>query len=633
MSHKPELEIEIGTPGGTSRRYQLVGSFLVIGRDSCCHIRVDDPRMALQHAMIICDGDGVPWLQDLGSKDGCRVNGNRCSSCALSVGDVIQVLDHRLQLRSVQSNDADAIYPVVFADQLTEPSPEGADKLTAVSLDSNHFEQASSDKRRLSWLQRIAVALCTATDEEALQAAILDAVLGSVACQRCVLALLNADTGRIEPVVWRQRDHGDWDAESCVALSATVLALVVKGQTVLVDDVEMQSNLREAESLRKQAVRSVLCVPIRIDGKTIGVVYADDAQHPNAFNANDASYLTTLAQFAGIGLRNVDSMARSEKMATELRSEIGDLYQPIFVSPLMQQLYDRLPRIADSDAHVLISGETGVGKEVLARSVHALSKRSTRAFVVMNCASTPADLMESQLFGHVRGAFTGAVRDRTGKFKQADGGTLFLDEIGDMPLVAQAKLLRAVQFGELERLGDDRITQFSIRVIAATNRDLRSEVTAGRFREDLLYRLSVVPLVIPPLKERPEDIPVLTGFFLHQLRRRHGTRILKLSSTAMRVLSKHTWPGNIRELENAIEHATIVANTQTIRPTDLPDSVRKSDGLLSKEIRTLEETEKEYIQHVLDLTSWNVKRTAELLEIPRRTLHERLNKFGLQRPS
>ena len=248
----------------------------------------------------------------------------------------------------------------------------------------------------------------------------------------------------------------------------------------------------------------------------------------------------------------------------------GHTYHGILArSPAMQQIFRLVELLRGNDAAVLIGGESGTGKELVARAIHETSHRSERPFVAVNCAAIPAQLMESELFGHVRGAFTGAVRDRVGRFEAADGGTLFLDEVGDLPLELQGKLLRAIQQRAFERVGENRTRTVDVRVIAATNKDLGRAVAEGRFRDDLYYRLRVIPLTVPPLRHRREDIPLLLQHFLGRIGQRHG-RALRLSPGASRVLLAYGWPGNVRELENVMEYAITVCEGQTIHVGDLP---------------------------------------------------------------
>lgn len=297
-------------------------------------------------------------------------------------------------------------------------------------------------------------------------------------------------------------------------------------------------------------------------------------------------------------------------------------------SPLMTRIFSLVHNLQSSDATILITGESGTGKELLARAIHGNSGRRRGKFVAVNCAALPGELLESELFGHVRGAFTGAVRDRVGRFELAAGGTLFLDEVGDVPLHLQVKLLRVLQERTFERVGESHTRSADVRVIAATNADLRRAIVEGRFREDLYYRLRVVPVDIPPLRSRREDIEPLAQHILARVSARHG-REVRLSPDAMRALLHYRWPGNVRELENAIEYAVTVVKGQTIHEDDLPIEVvaSKSDRDVTSE--SIAEPEVSSIRSALEASRWNRERAAKTLGISRTTLWRKMRELRL----
>lgn len=306
----------------------------------------------------------------------------------------------------------------------------------------------------------------------------------------------------------------------------------------------------------------------------------------------------------------------------------------------MIALYKEIARVAPTRSTVLIIGESGVGKELVARAIHRHSTRADGPFTPVNCGALPENLLESELFGHVKGAFTGAVADRKGLWEEADKGTLFLDEIGDIPLAMQVKLLRALQEGEVRPVGGSRARQVDARVIAATNRNLEADVAAGRFREDLYYRLSTVMLRVPPLRQRREDLPLLVEVFLQRAAKAHG-RSLWLDPAALAVLTAYDFPGNIRELQAAVEYAALYARGGVIRPEDLPLKLQTpgarsgatptSDAAPSvfADLPTLDELERRYLVHVLEAVKGNRTRAAEIMGIDRRTLYRMAERFGL----
>jgi DNA-binding NtrC family response regulator len=334
----------------------------------------------------------------------------------------------------------------------------------------------------------------------------------------------------------------------------------------------------------------------------------------------------------------LERRAMSREVAT-LRAQRWDL---IGQSPVMQELARQIAKVAPTKGRVLIVGESGTGKELLARAIHDASAQAAGPFVKVNCAAIPPELIESELFGHERGAFTGAVGKRRGLFEAADGGTLFLDEIGDMSLDAQAKVLRVLQTGELTRVGGERAIRVDCRVIAATNKELEREVGAGRFREDLFFRLNVVPLRSPPLRERIEDVPLLAAAFVEQCCRENGFRPKRLAPAVVARLQAHRWPGNVRELRNVIERLVIMSDDE-IAERDLPPTwlgprpaqppadsdLRRYAGLGLREFR--DRIERDFLIMKLDELEWNISRTAQVLGIERTNLHKRLRALGIER--
>jgi DNA-binding NtrC family response regulator len=336
-------------------------------------------------------------------------------------------------------------------------------------------------------------------------------------------------------------------------------------------------------------------------------------------------------------LQKALKLRKLERECVELRAEVTDRYRfesMIGCSEKIREVIEMAGRVAASDASVLITGETGTGKELLARGIHYNSRRAEGPFVAVNCAAIPENLIESELFGHVRGSFTGAVKDREGKFEQANGGTLFLDEISELRVDLQAKILRALQEREVDRVGGSKPIPVDVRIIAATNREIEQSVKEGTFREDLYYRLSVITLNMPPLRERRDDIPLLVNYFLSKFNRE---REVSMDADALTVLVSYGWPGNVRELENVIERASVLRRGDVITKTELPDKLtREKRGVedvilnLPDEGISLEDLEKSLIVKALDKYKGNQTRAAEYLHITRPTLIYRMEKYGLK---
>jgi DNA-binding NtrC family response regulator len=322
----------------------------------------------------------------------------------------------------------------------------------------------------------------------------------------------------------------------------------------------------------------------------------------------------------------------------QLQNELKEKYRfenIIGNSKEMLDVLGMVSKIAKTESTVLVSGDSGTGKELIAKAIHLNSRRKNRSFITINCGAIPENLQESELFGHVRGSFTGAIRDKRGLFQEADGGTLFLDEIGETALSTQVKLLRFLQDGEIRRVGDIDPINVDVRLIAATNKELPKLIEAGRFREDLFYRLNVIPIHLPPLRTRKDDIALLVTHFLKKYSEKEKKSITSVSQEAMKVFTGYHWPGNVRELENVIERAVILTNHNSILPEDLPQTLRDShkrgpDLPDILEEQTLEEVEKHYILKTLDKYQWNQKQAADTLGISTTTLWRKLKTYGIE---
>ncbi len=331
-------------------------------------------------------------------------------------------------------------------------------------------------------------------------------------------------------------------------------------------------------------------------------------------------------QFSGLAEEN-------RRLKSEL-SDKADFRTIVGTSKEMEKVFEVIRKVADTEAAVLITGESGTGKELVARSIHANSSRREAPFVAINCAAIPRDLLESELFGHVKGAFTGAIRDKTGKFQLAEGGTLFLDEVGDLPVELQPKLLRALQEKEVEPVGGTKVQKLDVRIVSATNLDIDKAISDGSFREDLYYRLSVIPMHLPPLRERRKDIPLLIRYFCAK----HGSDKVTIDKDALETLVMYHWPGNVRELENTVERLLIMRNSDVIGLDELPEKFLVNGASGSSIINlpdagySLEQLEREVVVMALERSGWNQTAAARFLRIPRHTLIYRIEKYGIILP-
>ncbi|MEW6571222.1 MAG: sigma 54-interacting transcriptional regulator [Nitrospirota bacterium] len=383
---------------------------------------------------------------------------------------------------------------------------------------------------------------------------------------------------------------------------------------------------------------SFLCVPIRFKNESIGVLSADRIFRDKAITVHeDVRVLeivaSIIAQYVILWKHYRESEQERENLKRELKSKYS-LPNIIGVSDRMQEVFEAVRRVADSKATVILYGESGTGKELVAKAIHYMSSRAKGPFIKFNCASIPEGLLESELFGHERGAFTGAISLRKGKFELANGGAILLDEVGDLPINLQPKILRVLQEKEFERVGGERTMKVDVRLIAATCRNLEELVSRGKFREDLFYRLNVVPIFMPPLRERKEDIPLLVDFFLKRFNKENH-KIVSVSHDALRVLVDCNWPGNVRELENTIERIVVMADRNTVMLSDLPINLRlpPSNEILQKEsLRSgIQDLEKSSIFEALEKSGWVQAKAARLLGLTARQIGYKMKKYGIDK--
>jgi len=385
---------------------------------------------------------------------------------------------------------------------------------------------------------------------------------------------------------------------------------------------------------------SILAVPMRIRDKCVGVLEIINKTTQKPFVDEDLQWLEIFATQAALAIQNARSYQQVREEVHFLQDQIQSkkgYHTFIGKSSAIIEKLEIARRIAQTDSSVLILGESGVGKELFAEQIHLNSKRTDAPFVRVNCAALPESLLESELFGHVKGAFTDATADRRGRFELADGGTIFLDEIGDFPLILQAKLLRVLQEKVFEKVGSSDPMKVDVRVLAATNKDIETELAEGRFRQDLYYRLNVLPLYIPPLRDRPEDTPELAAFFLKRIKHDTKKQIRGFSSEAMEQLLSYTWPGNVRELENVVERAVVICSDDEIQPGDLILSATGTSGNTEYVGRTLKEAvnlfKRHFIQQSLARNGWRQTQTATILGIQRTYLSRLIKELEIKKES
>jgi Nif-specific regulatory protein len=512
---------------------------------------------------------------------------------------------------------------------------------------AREFEKMTHRIGKLEMLTDITKALNSTLDLDEVLEKIIDSTIQLADANRGFLMLAD-DRGVLEFRVARDREKRALKMEEFAISSSVVNDAADRGEPLFISDLLDDSRFKDQKSVIDLQLKRAVCVPLLLEQSVIGVIYADSDRLSPALEKDDMSIISAFAAQATIAVENaklhgkaVHSKEALERENLKLRQELTGKYELsgfIGRSRSMQDIFLTIQKVASYTTTVLIQGETGTGKELIARAIHINGPRKAKPLVTINCGAMPKELLESELFGHKRGSFSGAVSDKAGLFETASGGTIFLDEIGEMPLELQVKLLRVLQEGEVRRVGENTDRKVDVRVIAATNRDLNDDVRKGLFRGDLYYRLNVVPITIPPLRERQEDIIPLVEHFLRKFGSKMNKTGVEISSEAMKFLLANPWPGNVRELENSIERALALSgSSRLLAPEHFPQIAgesgifeRLTEGKSLKEM--LQAVERRFIVEALEKTSWRVTRAAELLEVTRQHLHNKIKKYKITTP-
>ncbi len=478
-------------------------------------------------------------------------------------------------------------------------------------------------------LLEIAQQMNTMPKSDVLLERIMDIAMQALGAERGFILLRSQDNPDAFEAV-TARNISQQSITSIQELSKSVVNQVLdSGEPIVTLDARADARFSGAESIVLQNIQSVICTPMILNNQTIGAIYMDSRAGKQRFDENSLQFLQAFAHQATIVLEQVRLVEKLQAENTRLKKQIRiDTLFPEIIgrSTKMLHILQMVRDVAPSDATVLIEGESGTGKELVARAIHRYSNRVEKPFIPIFCGSLAENLLESELFGHKKGAFTGAVENKKGLFEEAHGGTIFLDEISEIPPAMQTKLLRVLQEGEVKRIGETSIRKVDVRVVAATNKELWKEVEAGRFREDLYYRLNVIKLTLPPLRERRDDIPLLAEHFLKKYASRNRKHITGFTKKALDYLLNYHWPGNVRELENAIERAVILSRSPVI-DDDLFQLDHPRPAIVIG--KTLKEIEKDVVLQTLEMTGYNRTKTAEILGVSRRWLQYQLKSWGM----
>ncbi|WP_242396300.1 sigma 54-interacting transcriptional regulator [Anaeromyxobacter oryzisoli] len=587
----------VKAPDGGEREIALVKRITSVGRDPENDVAVEDPRLPATALHI--HFDGKDYSAAAHERVDMTVNGKRRSTWRLGPGDRIQVGATELFFDP--------------APRAAAPRPRSGERLLA-----------------LETLVRFSERLLGATDLARLLDELMDAILEVTHADKGFLILLEDGEMSVRAArnVARETIEGAVDRVS----DSIIRRVVETRRSIVVADALHDREWSGSSSVVNLKLCSVMCAPLMQKGDVFGVIYLGNDSVISLFDAEALEALTVFAAQASLLVQNamlLDALRRENLTLKEAVSskQYGDL---IGAGASMREVYRRIDKVAATDISVLVSGETGTGKEVVARELHRRSARASGPFVAVNCGAIPEALLESELFGHVKGAFTGAVATRMGKFQAAHGGTLFLDEIGDMPLPLQVKILRALQERAVNKVGDARAEPVDIRVVAATNKVLEDEIRKGTFREDLYYRLNVVSIQLPPLRDRGEDTLVLAKYFLQKYAKEFGARVRGFTPSALVSMRKYAWPGNIRELENRVKKAVVLADRALVSAEDLDLRPEILEPILPL-AQAKEEFQKRYINEVLERNGGNRTKTAKDLGVDPRTIFRHLEKLEAER--
>ena len=616
------------TGSGVVRTLRLVKRVTTLGSSADNDLVLHDARAAASHAYLQLEASGE--LHVISVSEDIVVNGKKRSRSKLASGD-------RLRLGTIELLvQADA--PPVEVTPVVPPLPQGTDaqKPTAAAIDPLDRATLSAYRK----LQRFSEKLLSHYEPDELLSALIDAVVEVTGADQGFLVLQEEGRARVHLA----RTGGKAPlADPASKLSDSIVDKVLRtGHSVIVSDALRDTEWSHAQSVMDLKLSSVMCVPMQEGGSVLGALYVGCNRISSLFKERDLEVLMVLAAQGALILKNARLVQALRSDNQRLGQELAHVRSATTLSleasasPAMHAVLRTVAKVAGTDVSVLITGETGTGKELIAQELHRRSPRKKAALVAINCGAIPEQLLESELFGYARGAFTGADRNKPGRFQAANGGTLFLDEIGEMPLGLQVKLLRVLQERAVMRVGDNRLEPIDVRVLCATHRDLSAEIRQGRFREDLYYRLSVVPIHLPPLRERREDIVALAKFFLHRGARDLGTQPRTLSRQAEVALCAHPWPGNIRELENCINKALVLAERTELSPDDLGLGDGRADAQAARPVLSLAEAKEQfsraYILQALARNGDNRAQTARELDVDPRTVFRFLEQSRTEKP-
>jgi Nif-specific regulatory protein len=625
--------------------HQLVpGQRCTLGRAATSLIVLKDELCSREHAEVYF-ADGRWRLRDLSSLNGTRLNGTPLDSeWELSPGDEVSV--GRTQLIFVENMeqlpqlpleprgaDGVAIKKRLGQTRFLTPSPAAPDGEATVGEVPPTLPRHSLS-RDLALLYRLALDMGSAPTYDGLVSVVLDGLLEAIPAE--VGAVLSLADGELEVTAFRHRDPA---ARAYTRVSEYVTREVLASrEAVLAEDVARDRYLRNRESLATLGATSLICAPVPFGDKVLGLIHLYCTNPLRSLSAEDLEFTVAVAKQLGAATHQLLRQASLSAENRSLRDQLQIESELVGQSEAMKEIERQIGLVAGTNATVLVRGESGSGKELVARAIHYSSPRKEGPFICLNCAAITETLLESELFGHEKGAFTGATEKKIGKFEAADHGTIFLDEIGEMPFTTQAKLLRILEGHPFERVGGSTPIRVDVRVVAATNQPLEKALQEGSFRRDLFFRLQVVEVRVPSLRERRSDVPILAAHFLKRFVRETGRKIRGFTPAALKKLEQYHWPGNVRELRNVVERAVALGKGPVLDAPDVWLSSLDAAGPLPLaagsdvyQPLSLGELEKQHIMQTLRHTDWNKSQAAAILKIERSTLDRKIRSYDLKR--
>ncbi|MEE8350130.1 MAG: sigma 54-interacting transcriptional regulator [Acidobacteriota bacterium] len=627
------MDARLVTVGGplTGKTFPVGEGELSIGRDTNNALRLNYSRVSRHHCLITREEEEFT-ITDLDSANGTFVNDTPVKGHVLQHGDQIKIASSLFVFLS-DGEEVNLSSPVRLEER---PSSESMSRLS--TDDSRYLGStdlttvgASQDRiaRDLSALLKISTTINSTESLELLHHRLLESIVEVIPVERGVI--LTVGEGDYRSLSRWEKNEG---TDLPLALSRTIVDRVREEKTgILSNRLLTDEMFQKAESLAHSSAESILCVPLIIVDELLAIIYLETSNPEVSFSEDDLHLLTAIAGIAAPASQNARHMEWLKGENRRLQEDIDIEHSMVGESPAMREVHEFIAKAAPTGSSVLIYGESGTGKELAAHAVHQNSPRAEKPFVAINCATLTDTLLESELFGHEKGAFTGAIDQKKGKLEVADQGTLFLDEVGELAPGLQAKLLRVLQEHEIERVGGTRPIQVDIRIIAATNRNLEEALQERTFRQDLYYRLNVVSTTMPPLRDRKEDIPLLTQFFVAKFSVKCNREVVGISPEARSCLIGYDWPGNVRELQNVIERAIVLGSSDVILREDLSDALLETEPASGNPWNyhdVIKEKKKELILKAVDETNGNYTEAAKLLNLHPNYLHRLIRNLDLK---